>query len=91
MKDHCNKLSAMGVQFGIGVVESPFNEDWEWSTSHSGANFVDLVLTIRRQLGRLSDKVHLVENKVRCFRVRLHLMEVSTFHSTNRQLIRDRH
>lgn len=90
MQDRCDQFPAKGVEFGISIVVGSFHKNWKRGASHPGSDLVELIFAVRSQFRGLADKVHLVKDKVSSFRIRLHLVEVSTFHRANGKFVRDR-
>ena len=80
----------MCIKFRISVIPGSFDQDRERSASHPGSDLIDFVFAIGSQLGCLSDEIHLIQNEVSRFGIRLHLVKVRPFHSSDWQLIRNR-
>ncbi len=61
----------MLVEFGVGIVFGPFDDDRERRTPHTSGDFDNVVSAVGSQLGGRSDEFVPMQNEVGCFAVGL--------------------
>jgi hypothetical protein len=80
---------SFGIQLRIRVVGSTLDNDGERGTPHAGCHFHQMVLAVRCQVRRFTNKINEIEDEVGRFCVCLLGMKVRTDNAAQREIVGD--